>query len=214
MNDLLQSVETSIQYFISKLTDVKQSGGLVREQYVRYLQMQYHLTKGVQKPFLSIAAHEKSRAYPSLREFLVRFAYEEEMHYRLAEKDLEKLNETAGECPLDVQLWWCYYNHTIRENPFIRLGATCILENIGKGANEVTKELISKATYLTTANTTFLRVHMHEELPHGDQILRAIEDAHLKPEDFADVLKGAHIGFLLYGRLMHWVLTGKELLAD
>lgn len=212
MKEITEIINESNEYYNNRLLEVIQNGGITHEQYVGYLRMQYHLTKGVQKPFLSIAAHEKTRPYKKLRDFLVRFAYEEEMHFRLAEKDLQKLNEKTGDIPLDVTLWWSYYNQAIVENPFVRLGSTCILENIGKGTHNTIKLLMSKASFLNNQNTTFLRVHMHEELPHGDQVVEALRTAKLKDADYADLVKGTKIGFVLYSRMIHWALTGKEII--
>lgn len=83
---------------------------------------------------------------------------------------------------LGCTLWWSYYNQLMLENPFVRLGSTCILENIGKGTHNTIKLLMSKASFLNNQNTTFLRVHMHEELPHGDQVVEALRAAKLKDD--------------------------------
>ncbi|MBK9225336.1 MAG: hypothetical protein IPO23_13340 [Flavobacterium sp.] len=71
--------------FADKPTD-KLWNGLEIEQYIRYLQVQYHLTQRVQTT-LAMASHPDTRAYKDLRGFLINFGYEEEMHYKLAEKD-------------------------------------------------------------------------------------------------------------------------------
>ncbi len=122
--------------------------GLEIEQYIRYLQIQYHLTKGVQNTFLVMAAHEDTRAYKKLRPFLVNFGYEEEMHYKLAEKDLKELGSETGEMPFVVELWWAYQKAILPIKPMERLGATAILENIGNYAAPIIKELFAEADFI------------------------------------------------------------------
>ena len=64
-----------------------------------------------------------------LRDFLYRFALEEEPHYRVA---LDELGEPPLPCPMDVSEWWAMFDRLVDEHPFTRLGATCVLENIGR----------------------------------------------------------------------------------
>lgn len=213
LSPILEIINSSNQFFRQELLGIRDTNeGLTKVQYIRYLQMQYHLTKGVQKPFIYLAGHERTYAYKKLRKFLINFAYEEEMHFKLAENDLENLHAAPGEKPLDVRLWWAFYNEIIQTQPFIRLGATCILENIGNGTSDIVKSLIQKATYLTNTNTTFLRVHLHEELPHGDQIVGALAAETFNDQDLVELIEGAKIGFKLYSRMLMWALKGEMIL--
>src|SRR5689334_772766 len=72
------------------------------DQYIRYLSFQYHLTKDVQRYFLAIAAHGDLSRRRSLREFLCRFANEEELHYLVAANDLARLGLRPLPMPFDV----------------------------------------------------------------------------------------------------------------
>ena len=130
--------------FADKLTN-NLWNGLEIDQYIRYLQIQYHLTKGVQNTFLAMAAHEDTRPYKKLRPFLVNFGYEEEMHYKLAEKDLKELGSDTGSMPFVVELWWAYQKSILPVKPMERLGATAILENIGNYAKYL--EAIKKSAF-------------------------------------------------------------------
>ena len=114
--------------------------------------------------------------------------------------------------PLDNQLWWHYFNGVLQERPFIRLGATCILENIADGSNDVLDHLIKASSFLNPKNLRFLMIHRHgPNLAHGDQILEALEHADLSEAENEDVLKGAEIATTLYMRFTHWILTGEDL---
>ncbi|MFA6243621.1 MAG: hypothetical protein WC655_21950, partial [Candidatus Hydrogenedentales bacterium] len=124
---VLAIITKAQKVFRDLLSEVADEGGFTRDYYVRYLSMQYHLTNGVQKQFLLAAAHPCMRGKHKLRDFLYRFALEEEPHFELAQRDLEFLGEKVEACPLDVALWWAYYREVTQERPFIRLGATCIL---------------------------------------------------------------------------------------
>lgn len=195
--------------FADKLTN-NLWNGLEREQYIRYLQIQYHLTKGVQNTFLVMAAHEDTRAYKKLRPFLVNFGYEEEMHYKLAEKDLKELGSDTGEMPFVVELWWAYQKAILPLKPMERLGATAILENIGNYAAPIIKELFAEADFITKKNSSFTQVHMHEELPHGDQILDILSREHFSEQHQRQILEGASRATWLYASTIYdWIITGK-----
>ncbi|WP_296333073.1 iron-containing redox enzyme family protein [Reyranella sp.] len=176
------------------------------DQYIRYLSFQYHLTKDVQRYFLAIAAHGDLARRRGLRDFLCSFANEEELHYLVAANDLAKLGLRPLPMPFDVELWHTYFSKVVVERPFVRLGAAAILENISDG---VAKEWVRKAlqgSFLTRDNTKFLVLHQHEALPHGQQILAAIEEAHLEPGHFADLNEGARKGTVLYLRMAEWAI--------
>ena len=186
------------------------SGGLKKEQYIRYLQMQYHLTKGVQQSFMSVAASPEVRSYKKLRQFLVRFAWEEEMHFKLAEKDLKNLGAETGEMPFLVQLWWAYQKEAIAQRPLERLGAASILENVGNYAAPLIKDLFANADFINNQNTTFTRVHMHEELPHGDQIMEVLGNEDFTALHQRQILEGAEKATWLYAdQIYNWIITGK-----
>lgn len=187
--------------------------GATVDQYIRYLSFQYHLTKDVQRYFLAIAAHTDLSRRRKLREFLVDFANEEELHYLVAASDLDKLGLRPMAMPFDVELWHTYFTKVVVDRPFVRLGAAAVLENISDGA---AKEWVKKALqgpFLNRDNTKFLVLHQHEVLPHGDQILAAIEDANLEANHFADLAEGARKGTVLYLRMAEWALRPDTLSA-
>lgn len=199
-------VSTAQACFATMLRKVGESSGLTRETYVRYLSFQYHLTRDVQRAFLAVAAHPTLADRRALREFLFTFALEEEPHYSIAEKDLAVLGCRPLDCPLDVLLWWAYFNDVIRSKPFVRLGATCVLENLGAGGGEVAKRLLDNAGFITQDNSRFIRIHFHEALPHGDQIYRALASVPLSPLETADLEVGAAQGAIMYLRMAAWAL--------
>src|SRR5690349_12937878 len=121
MNEVLAVVERAKSIFHEDLAAIARNGGMTREIYVRYLSFQYHLTKGVQKHFLAIASHPRLSGRRSLRDFLYRFGLEEEPHFDIARHDLEGMGEVPLPCPLDVQLWWAYFDQIVVTRPFVRL---------------------------------------------------------------------------------------------
>ncbi len=194
LNDLLRGKELDIT-------------GFSKEQYIRYLQMQYHLTNGVQKHFMRVASHHSFRTKKSFRSFLVDFAYEEESHYLIAQKDLEKLGASVGDVPLGVTLWKLYFESILDSNPLIRLGATAILENISSGVVKPTLDkVMSNSNFLTESNTRFIKVHRHEELPHGDEILRELSEYGPSQEEYNDILLGAKNGSSIFQGLLEWIV--------
>ncbi len=185
-------------------------GHLPEESYARYLSMQFHLTNGVQRHFLTCAAHPDFSHKSRLREFLVRFAFEEELHFKIAEKDLENMGRKPHPITLDTRLWWSFFDGEVRERPLVRLGATCILENITTEGSAVIDRILSASRYLNSRNSKFVTIHRHgTELPHGDQILEELQAAELSTSQWAQVEEGAIVGKTLYLRQATWALTGE-----
>jgi len=209
MKQLLNQVEDANIYFAQKFQPFQEKG-IEKNQYIRFLQMQYHLTKGVQETFLGIASHPDTRSYRKLRPFLVNFGYEEEMHYKLAEADLKELGGEPEEIPFPVELWWQYQKHAVKTKPLERLGATAILENIGNFAAPTIKKVMNNTSFLTKKNTTFVKLHMHEELPHGDQILEALSKENFSELHQKQLIEGARRANWLYASTIYdWIFNGE-----
>lgn len=181
--------------------------GLQRDQYARYLSFQHHLTNGVQRHFFAIAAHPSLVDRRPLREFLFRFGLEEEPHYRVAAADLRALGEELLPPPIEVELWWSYFDRIVPTRPFVRLGATAVLENLGPGTANESQQLLRGAPFLTPATTRFLVIHRHEVLPHGDEVMAAIAAAAPDAAEMADLVHGAAVGAKLYLGMMEWALA-------
>jgi hypothetical protein len=208
MKRLLDTVHKAQELFKKELEKVAASPeGLTEAQYVRYLTMQYHLTRGVQRHFFRIAAHPDLSRRRSFRKFLLSFGNEEELHFEIARTDLKQLGLEPTECPLDVTLWWAYFDSIVDARPFLRLGGTAVLENIAGKSGPTIQKLFARAKYITEKNSRFLVMHQHDEsLPHGDQILDALKEAGLEPQHWADLVKGAEIATVLYLRMCDWAL--------
>ena len=80
--------------------------GLEEAQYIRYLQMQYHLVRDVQKQFFAIAGQPSVFKKRKFSEFLLNFGVEEGPHFKMAERDLTALGAGVGEPPLDEINWF------------------------------------------------------------------------------------------------------------
>lgn len=212
INEIHTKIKTAQEMFRQRLVDMGKDGGLTKERYSRFLSMQYHLTKGVQKHFMGIAALSLVAKKKGLRKWLLQFAQEEEFHFEIAKNDLKNLGMEPLACPFDTKLWWLFFDSIIQERPFIRLGATCILENISEGSADILDEMIKTSSFLTPQNLKFLIIHRHgPNLAHGDQILEALENANLTDEEWQDVLAGTEFATTFYMRFAHWIVTGHEL---
>jgi hypothetical protein len=207
--DEIDSARAALKKFLLRL---KETGGMTKERYVRLLSLQYHLNMGVQKHFFRIAAHNSLAKRRDFRRFLINFGNEEELHYLLAKQDCEGLGESPKECPLDTKLWWIFFDSLIESRPFVRLGGTCILENILGTNEQILEELLSEAKFLTPQNTKYIVVHKHgTNLPHGDQILEALEKADLTEDELRSISEGARIARTMYMRMLFWVENGVEI---
>ena len=208
MEELAQMIGEAQTSLNEKLQRLLKGNGLEKPMYLRYLSMQYHLTKGVQSHFYRIAGHDSLMHHKSLRNFLTAFADEEAPHYAIAEKDLKNMGFDPLPICIDVELWRSYFLSVIDTNPFIRLGATCILENISGRSAELIGELVKRSNYLEPKNTRFLTIHMHNtELPHGDQIISALKNINPSKHEIADLHKGAMAGSTMYLRMIDWALS-------
>ena len=214
IQEVLDIVEKAKSAFASQLQELATRGGLTKEMYVRYLTFQYHLTKGVQRHFFKVAGHPRLSGKAGLRNFLFKFGLEEEAHYKVAEIDLERMGEKPLPCPIDVSLWWAYFDQIVEHRPFVRLGATCVLENLGAGAGALGHRLLDEASFLNKSNIRFLTIHFHELLPHGDQIINALTSAPLQPMDVMELVEGANIGSIIYLRMAAWAIQSDPLTSS
>jgi len=204
---LIDEAQKSFAQFIQKMLN---GSGTTFEIYRRYLSMEYHLTKGVQRYFITAAAHEDFVKHRKLRQFLLDFANEEENHYLVAANDLHKCGLTIAAEPFDVTLWHAYFRSVLRDRPLLRLGAASILENISGGVARESARRALGAHFLTRENSKFLVMHMHESAPHGDLFLGALESTAFSEPQVRDLELGAQQGTLLYLRMAQWCLFPSE----
>ena len=205
-SNLVSKVEEAQKEFRSILESMMlDDGSMPKELYRRYLNLQYHLTNGVQRHFFIAASHPDLSSKKSLREFLFNFGIEEEPHYEIALKDLRNLGfDGTLEAPFDVELWWTYFDKVVYDRPFLRLGATCILENLGAGSGDLILSMFKNSSYITPRNSVFFKIHRHDDsLPHGDEILKALKNSNLNDDQYADLVKGAERGWIMYSRMLN-----------
>ena len=202
--------------FINTLATHVKDDALSVSTYQRYLSMQYHLTRDVQRYFITAAAHSDLAHMRALRKFLLAFANEEEFHYLVAGNDLAKMGEQILPMPFDVELWHCYFTQVVATRPFVRLGAATVLDNLSDANTRPYFRRLLSAPFLNRENTKFLVLHMHETLPHGQQILDALQAAPLQQRHLGDLLEGARKGAVLYLRMAERALNQSSLatLAD
>jgi hypothetical protein len=203
---LASLIERGQRRFAALLHTYVPDGGGSLEQYARYLTMQFHLTRDVQTYFVAAAGHRDLARRRALRKFLVEFANEEELHYLVAANDLSALGLEVGPAPIDVVLWHSYFRGVVHERPFVRLGAACVLENISGGPAKGEVRRAMWAPFINRANSKFLVLHQHEILPHGDQILEALDRADLEERHLADLEFGASVAVVLYLRMAEWAV--------
>ncbi|WP_043367477.1 iron-containing redox enzyme family protein [Belnapia sp. F-4-1] len=206
-------VKEAQERFAVLLRSYLEHHGTTVDQYVRYLSFQYHLTRGVQRYFLAVAAHPDLAKRRKLRRFLTDFANEEELHYLVAASDLDALGLNPMPMPFDVELWHAYFTSIIAERPFVRLGAATVLENISDGPAKPWVVKALQGPFLRRENTKFLVLHQHETLPHGTQIMDAIAEAGLERRHFDDLVEGARKGAVLYLRMAEWAVRPDSLAA-
>jgi hypothetical protein len=213
LSSLSELIASARARYTKLLATSFESRELTKDQYHRYLSMQYHLTKGVQWYFYTAAAHESLRRRRKLRRFLVEFANEEELHYLVAANDLHTMGLPVLAEPFDVELWHAYMTREVQARPFIRLGAAAVLENLASPDNHALLKRILSAPFLNRDNTKFLTLHMHESVPHGQEIMDTLGAEALEASHVADLEEGARKGTVLYLRMAEWALDTEALSA-
>lgn len=211
LGPLSGQIETAQALFARVLIDAMARGPITVDQYCSYLSMQYHLAKDVQTYFFTIAAHASLGKRRRLRRFLCEFANEEELHYLVAGNDLMAFGRIPCAEPIDVMLWHYYYRSVVASRPFQRLGAAAILENVSGGVARSPSNKALSAPFLSKENTKFLVLHQHETVPHGQQILEALDAEVLSVEELDDLLLGAKRATVLYVRMAAWALNENNL---
>lgn len=190
------------------LLEVAETGGLTETRYTRYLSAMLHLTRGVQRHFFAVAGHDDLRQRAGLREFLVTFALEEEPHWRIALADLHALGHEPGEPPIEADLWWAFFDRAVTTRPFVRLGATALLENVGDIVGATQASLMDQP-FLRPDTTRFYEVHRHERHPHGEQVVTALVESKPTVENWADMIRGAEVARRLHLGLLRSALLGE-----
>ena len=203
---VLDTVATARARFTDLVGRLTAATGATPAMYQRYLSMQYHLTRDVQRYFLVAAAHHDLARLRKLRRFLFDFANEEELHYVVAGNDLREAGLDVLPMPFDVELWHAYFGAEVQRRPFVRLGAAVVLENMAGEENRGALKALLQAPFLNQKNTKFLRLHMHEQLPHGQQIIDALDAEPLSAEHQAHLAEGARKGAVMYLRMAEWAL--------
>ena len=122
METLHAIIDASQRAFRARLEATEADGGLTLERYVRYLSMQFHLTRGVQRYFFLAASHPSISRARGLRRYLIEFAMTEEPHFQVAEADLRHLDRTPLPEPFDVALWKAYFlrRPSLMPRPFLQ----------------------------------------------------------------------------------------------
>lgn len=171
----------------------------------RYLSFQFHLTRDMPTYFMAIAAHRDLARRRKLRDFLYRFANDEELHHQAVAQDLLALGLTPSAISADVELWHGYFRSIVGERPFVKLGAAAILQTISDGpARRWVRQILQGDAPDASARPAML--YRSDGPPHGMPILTALRDATLELRHFHDLVEGAENGAALYLRMVEWAL--------
>lgn len=217
MKQLKSTIFEAQKILSNMLIELYQKAGRIEiDPYIRFLSMQYHLTKNVQKDMFSVAASPILANKKPLRDFLYRFGLEEESHYQLALNDLKCLGYSPLPIPLDVKLWKGYFSNICIDEPYIRLGATCVLETIAYGLSELILKILNESDKEIVSASKFLRIHLHtdDNMNHGEQVLECIKNSNLSFGDLEKLNKGAEEAKTVYLRMIYWVINGNCLLSE
>jgi hypothetical protein len=207
MKDVQDVLATASNQLEELLASSQKNGSINIDNYYRYLTMQYYLVKDVQVHFFRSAAHPALRHYVELRQFLINFAFAEEPGYEAARSDLEAMGKPVADCPLDMALWRLFFSAVIDAAPFVRLGATCLLQSLGEVASRHLQPLLMQSTFFSESNTKFLMLNFETQPSKVATLFDTISETNITSSEVRDLELGAKIGATLILRQMHWALA-------
>ncbi|MBS0367471.1 MAG: hypothetical protein JSR67_16775 [Proteobacteria bacterium] len=175
---------------------------ITKDAYIQYLSDQAYMVHDVCRQMLGVAAHKTMLRRPRLRKFLIDFGLEEETHHRVAEADIRHLGGELQPPSLDAKLWFMYFASLVRDEPFRRIGASIVLENSGKEIGPLVQRIFAKATFLNDSSTRFVRAHLHDDVPHGDQLLEALGASKWTADELRQLTSGIEDAGILLARLI------------
>jgi hypothetical protein len=80
------------------------------------------------------------------------------------------------------------------------------LENLASDDNRDYLKSLLRAPFPNRSNTKFLVLHLHETLPHGAQILAALEAGSPQARHVTPMCQGLREGARMYLRIAEWSL--------
>jgi hypothetical protein len=203
---LREQIDRSLSEALTRVRDALDEAlgnwPISQDAYVQYLSDQAYMVHDVCRQMLGVAAHPTMLRRPALRKFLIAFGLEEETHHRLAEADLKHLGAETRKPSLDAKLWFMYCASLVTDSPVRRIGFSVVLENSGKVIGPTVQAIFAKAPFLTDSNTRFVRAHLHDDIPHGDQLLEAIDACEWTPEESAELVGGINDAGTMLVRLI------------
>lgn len=210
-SDELEYLIERAQRAVAALTaEYMELNGSILPGYQKFLSAHYHLTRGVQKQFFRLSSSPRLARNHGLRQFFMRIAEPDQMHFVRAAEDLQALGMEALPEPLDVALWRSYFENSVDNRPFLRVGAALVLENAMTGAGRETAARLINGAFMTERNTGLLRL-MHRGGPlHAEPLIEALAMAELDETEVSDLIMGARQGTVLYLRILNWALEREE----
>ncbi|MBN9538211.1 MAG: hypothetical protein BGN99_20340 [Alphaproteobacteria bacterium 65-37] len=206
LSTLERSIRTAQLHLAELLATSVNGRATTPDPRARYLSFQFHLTRDVPTYFMAIAGHRDLAWRRKLRDFLYRFANDEELHHQAVAQDLLALGLTPPPISADVELWHGYFRSVVGERPFVKLGAAAILQTISDGpARRWVRQILQGDSPSESAARPAM-LYRSDGPPHGMPILTALRDAALEQRHFHDLVEGAESGTALYLRMVEWAL--------
>lgn len=197
-----QVIQSAQKRFVNLLSEFAGEGldadeVLRRERHVRYLSVQYHLMREIQRRIFRIAAHPELSLRRDLRDFLVAKAGAEEFRFQDAADGVIGRDWSLVPAPLDVQLWHAHFDLQAETRPFLWLGTCCVLERI---ENEGVQEFRAMFGELPFHAAYFKRA--------GRSLFQFLGKIEFDARQYQDLEEGAIHAATMYLRMLHWALHG------
>jgi heme oxygenase len=138
-----------------------------REEYMNFLDVMYHYTKGSWEKLTKIASVSHNE---ELKEYFQHMAKEERGHYILAQEDLRELGRevSSEECKEVTEFNTDWYN-LAEKGVYGYLGALYVFENVAKHLPQEGKAMLARLN-LKKTQARWISVHLEADLEHGQEI--------------------------------------------
>lgn len=205
MTSTREAIRATLSASLERLRAVLEpfaASGISKMAYTQYLSDQAFMVRDVCPQMLAVASSPELAGRNSLRRFLIELALEEEAHHEIARTDLQSLDVEVRPPSLDARLWHLYSSALATSKPFQRLGVSVVLENSGAVVGSVVRTILAESPFLNAGNTKFVRAHLHDDIPHGEQLLRALDDGELDNSEIRTLETGIEDAGTMLARLL------------
>lgn len=183
-----------------------ESGAFTLNNYSNVLRMLFHQVYNSSNSF-ALAAAGLPPARNLARDYLIKHAEEEKLHWKWIVEDLQgitgKPEGIFGEfAPTPCQAYISFNFYIASRAPIARLGIAAMLESLGATFSKSYAERICKDLKLKATQCSFFFGHGDTDVKHTQEILDVLQQSNLSLVEWSLIANVAKTAFELYGNML------------